>query len=155
MARGTPSMVALLGLLAVAGYQNREKIGEWLNKEGGGNAPGQPGQQGGLGGILGGLGRLFGGVNANSVVNEGVGGLVDHFRQNGQGAAAESWVKTGPNQPIAPGQLEKAIGPDVLDTLTRQTGLSREELLDRLSRTLPDAVDKYNPDGKIPPPNPA
>ena len=155
MARGTPSMVALLGLLAVAGYQNREKIGEWLNKQGGGNAPGEPGQQGGLGGILGGLGRLFGGVNANSVVNEGVGGLVDHFRQNGQGAAAESWVKTGPNQPIAPGQLEKAIGPDVLDTLTRQTGLSREELLDRLSRTLPDAVDKYTPDGKIPPPNPA
>jgi hypothetical protein len=30
MARGMPSMVALLGLLAVAGYQNRDKIAEAL-----------------------------------------------------------------------------------------------------------------------------
>ena len=31
MSRGMPSMVALLGLLAVAGYQNRDKIAEALN----------------------------------------------------------------------------------------------------------------------------
>ena len=30
MSRGFPSMTALLGLLAVAGYQNREKIAEML-----------------------------------------------------------------------------------------------------------------------------
>ena len=30
MSRGLPSMTALLGLLAVAGYQNRDKISEWL-----------------------------------------------------------------------------------------------------------------------------
>jgi uncharacterized protein YidB (DUF937 family) len=29
-----PSMVALLGLLAVAGYQNRDKIAEMLGKQG-------------------------------------------------------------------------------------------------------------------------
>ena len=28
MSRGMPSMVALLGLLAVAGYQNRDKLKE-------------------------------------------------------------------------------------------------------------------------------
>jgi len=37
-----------------------------------------------------------------------------------------------------------------LDTLSRQTGLSREELLARLSRELPNAVDKYTPQGRIP-----
>ena len=153
MARGMPSMVALLGLLAVAGYQNRDKIGDWLNRQGGGNPPGQPGQQGGLGNILGGLGSLFGGANPNSIVNEGIGGLVDHFKENGHGQTAESWVKDGPNQPIAPDQLEKAVGPEVLDTLVKQTGLTREELLARLSRTLPEAVDKYTPEGKIPPAN--
>jgi hypothetical protein len=31
MSRGFPSMTALLALLAVAGYQNRDKIAEWLN----------------------------------------------------------------------------------------------------------------------------
>ena len=30
MSRGFPSMTALLGLLAVAGYQNRDKIAEIL-----------------------------------------------------------------------------------------------------------------------------
>ena len=30
MSRGLPSMTALLGLLAIAGYQNRDKIGEML-----------------------------------------------------------------------------------------------------------------------------
>ena len=30
MSRGYPSMTALLGLLAIAGYQNRDKIAEML-----------------------------------------------------------------------------------------------------------------------------
>ncbi|MFL5196107.1 MAG: YidB family protein, partial [Microvirga sp.] len=29
-------------------------------------------------------------------------------------------------------------------------GLSREELLQRLSRELPNAVDRYTPDGRLP-----
>ncbi|HZW47790.1 MAG TPA: YidB family protein, partial [Microvirga sp.] len=57
---------------------------------------------------------------------------------------------TGPNKDIAPQQLEQAIGPDVLDSLTQQTGLSREEILARLSRDLPRAVDQYTPEGRLP-----
>jgi uncharacterized protein YidB (DUF937 family) len=38
----------------------------------------------------------------------------------------------------------------VLATLSQQTGLSREELLARLSKNLPDAVDKYTPEGRLP-----
>jgi len=30
MSRGYPSMTALLALVAMAGYQNRDKIAEWL-----------------------------------------------------------------------------------------------------------------------------
>ena len=166
MARGFPSMTALLGLLAVAGYQNRDKIAEMLR--GGSNTappldPNQPQQQvppgqqagqqsGGLGGILGNLGGLFGGASAGSVVSGGLSELLERFQQNGQGEAADSWVRTGPNQEIQSPQLEKAIGPDILDTLAKQTGLSREELLARLSRELPEAVNKYTPDGRLPDP---
>ena len=39
MSDGFPSMTALLGLLAVAGFQNRDKIGEMLGGLGGGAAP--------------------------------------------------------------------------------------------------------------------
>jgi uncharacterized protein YidB (DUF937 family) len=144
MKRGMPSMMALLGLLAVAGYQNRDKISEMMKGAGQGGS-------GGLGGLLGSLGNLFGGdTNPESVVNEGLGGLIDHFKEHGQGEKADSWVKTGPNEPISADELEKAIDPGVLDTLIKQTGLTKDELLARLSRTLPEAVDKYTPEGKLP-----
>jgi uncharacterized protein YidB (DUF937 family) len=155
--RGMPSLVALLGLLAVAGYQNREKIADMLRGQGqAGGRPGQPGQagqpgqQGGLGGILGNLGGLLGGASAGSVVSGGLGDLVERLRQRGQGDAADSWVARGPNKQLSPQQLEQALGSDVVENLVQRTGLSREELLSRLSRTLPEAVDKYTPEGRLP-----
>ena len=42
MSRGMPSMTALLGLLAIAGYQNRDKLAELL-RGAGGAAPGSSG----------------------------------------------------------------------------------------------------------------
>jgi uncharacterized protein YidB (DUF937 family) len=150
MSRGFPSMTALLGLLAVAGYQNRDKIGEWL----GGHAQTAPAVQtgqGGLGGVLDQLKNSLGGASSSGgFLSGGLGELINRFKQSGQGETAQSWVGTGPNQPLAPPQLERAIGPDVLDTLSRQTGLSQQELLARLSRELPDAVDKYTPQGRLP-----
>ena len=148
MSRGFPSMTALLGLLAIAGYQNREKIAEWLGglKQ---SAPGTAGQ-GGAGGLLEHLKGSLGSTSAGGVLSGGLGELVDRFKQSGQGETADSWVKTGPNKPVTPSQIEQAIGPEVLDTLSKQTGLSRSELLARLSRELPDAVDKYTPQGRLP-----
>jgi uncharacterized protein YidB (DUF937 family) len=152
MSRGMPSMVALLGLLAVAGYQNRDKISEMLGgaNQGAAGVPGSTNQPPGQGGVLGRLGGLLGGASAGSVLSDGLGTLIDRFRQNGHGQTADSWVKTGPNQTLPPDQLEQAIGPDVLNTLSRHTGLSREELLSRLTRELPAAVDKLTPDGRLP-----
>ncbi|WP_375459895.1 YidB family protein [uncultured Enterovirga sp.] len=169
MSRGLPSMTALLGLLAVAGYQNKDKIAEMLGGLTGGGAGAAGGARptgGGLGGLLGslggagaggssmgGLGGLLGGLGgagAGGMLSGGLGELVDRFKQAGHGEAADSWVAPGPNRDIQPQHLEQAIGPDVLATLTQQTGLSREELLARLSKNLPDAVDKYTPDGRLP-----
>jgi len=146
-----PSLVALLGLLAVAGYQNKDKIAEALNglQRNGGTTSGPDSQQG-LGGILGNLGGLLQGNSAGGLLSGGLADLIERFKQNGQGDVAESWVKTGPNRTLSEDQLERAVGSDVLATLSQQTGLSREELLTRLSRTLPEAVDKYTPDGRLP-----
>ena len=146
-------MVALLGLLAVAGYQNRDKIAEVIGarKQEPGGRPvtyDQPSQ--GEGGLLDKLGGLFGGATAGSVLSGGLRDLVDRFKQNGQGQAADSWVNTGPNQQLRTDQLEQAIGPDALNTLMENTGLSREELLSRLTRELPEAVDKFTPGGRLP-----
>ena len=157
MSDGYPSLTALLGLVAIAGYQNKDKIAEWF---GGGKdepaAAGQPGAQGrdqspgALGGLLQSLGGAGGGANAGSFLNSGLGEMLERFQANGHGAAAQSWVNQGPNQPIASQQLEQAIGPNVLDALAQRTGLSRDELLSRLSRNLPEAIDRYTPDGRVP-----
>jgi uncharacterized protein YidB (DUF937 family) len=93
---------------------------------------------------------LVGGAGAGGILSDGLGGLVDQFKQAGQGNIADSWVKTGPNQPVSKNQLEQVIGSDVLSALVERTGLSRDELLARLSKELPDAVDKLTPDGRIP-----
>lgn len=163
MSDGYPSMTALLGLLALAGYQNRDKLAELLGGAGQGapapaGAGAGSGSQGGLGGALGGgLGGLLGGLLGNQrsagpggFLNSGLGEMLERFHQAGHGPAAQSWVNHGPNQEIAPQHLEQAIGPDVLATLTQRTGLSREELLSRLSRDLPQAIDRYTPDGRVP-----
>lgn len=158
MARGFPSMTALLGLLAVAGYQNRDKIAEMLR---GATAPNpgapqqgqlsqQSGHQGGplsgLGGLLGGLG----GAGAGGLLGGGLSELLERFTQNGQGDAARSWIGTGPNKELSAPELKTAIGSDVLEALEQQTGLSQDELLARLTRELPRAVDKYTPQGTLP-----
>lgn len=160
--RGMPSMLALLGLLAVAGYQNRDKIGAALNNLGGslgggqgGAAPGTiPGAapSGGLGGLLGGggLGQVLSGLGAGGLTG-GLGDLMNSFRDAGHGNVADSWVKPGvPTQGLTPDQVAQAVGEDNLARLAQQTGLSRDELLKRLASAIPQTVDKLTPNGQMP-----
>jgi uncharacterized protein YidB (DUF937 family) len=81
---------------------------------------------------------------------DGLGGLLDRFRQSGQGKTADSWIGTGPNEPVSPGQVGGALGPNILKTLAEQSGLSEEELLRQLSQVLPGVVDKLTPNGRLP-----
>ena len=104
MAKGYPSMIALLGLIAVAGYQNREKIAEMVGKLGS-NDPrhpqgNQPGSVVSTEGPLGGVGELL---------KSGLGELVDRFKQTGRGDVAQSWVDHGPNHDIAPDELRCTV----------------------------------------------
>ena len=151
MARAYPSMLALLGLVALAGYQNRDKIADALGRYRA-NSNRQPGSpetaQSNLDSLLGGLSSAAAG--AGGLVRDGLGELMDRFQQSGRGNVAQSWVNKGPNEQIAPHDLEAAVGSDVLAELSQRTGLSREELLARLSRELPSAVDQYTPEGRLP-----
>jgi uncharacterized protein YidB (DUF937 family) len=148
MSRGYPSMTALLGLLAVAGYQNRDKIAEWFNAAQ--RRAGTPAQSSDASGLPGNLSGILAGTSVGDLLGSGLRELVNTFKEAGHSEVANSWVGDGPNKPIAPSELEQAIGPEVLATLSRQTGLPREEIVSRLSRNLPDAVDKYTPEGRLP-----
>jgi uncharacterized protein YidB (DUF937 family) len=159
MSKGYPSMTALLGLLALAGYQNRDKLAELLKGHGHGTSPSPvpsvPNPATATGGTdnLARLGGLLGGAGAAGVgglIANGLSELVDHFTKGGHGETAASWINHGTNRDIPETDLERAIGPETLDHLTQQTGLSRAALLARLSRELPTAIDRYSPDGRLP-----
>jgi uncharacterized protein YidB (DUF937 family) len=121
MAKTNTLLKALLGMAVVAGWQNRDKIGEFVKNMQSGNS--------GSGGL---------------------GDLVDSFKKAGLGQKADSWVGTGQNEQVSPTEVEKGVGGDVIDELARQTGVSREELLKRLSDVLPGMVDKMTPSGRLP-----
>lgn len=158
MARGLDmgsAGIALLGLLAVKGFQHRDELGKMLGDitSGNNNEPGAAQAnnplQGGLGGVLGGLGSLLGGQSNGAALNNGLGGLLDRFQQNGHANEAQEWVTTGANTANVQ-HLEAALGDDVIDHLQQQTGLSRAELLERLSTNLPKTIDQLTPDGRLP-----
>src|SRR5262249_53916292 len=81
---------------------------------------------------------------------DGLGGLIKQFQQKGLGGAVDSWINTGANQDVSPGQVSSALPPDVIDELSRRTGLSRDQVIGELAKILPKAVDGLTPQGRLP-----
>jgi uncharacterized protein YidB (DUF937 family) len=150
----SPITLALLGLLAYRTYHGKGRLAEMLGRNqrddlGGGLTTGGPNSSG-LGGLLGGLGGLLGAGAAGGILSGGLKDLIDNLQANGQGDKARTWISDGPNQDMTPAELERGLGEERIEWLMQQTGLSREELLDGLSRELPGAVDRLTPEGHIP-----
>lgn len=80
----------------------------------------------------------------------GLGGLLERLSGAGHGETANSWVGTGQNAPIQPTQLGSALGQTTIAELARSAGMSEQDLLAQLSRTLPGVVDKLTPNGRVP-----
>jgi uncharacterized protein YidB (DUF937 family) len=163
----SPMTMALLGLLAYKAYnkltaqqpnaapaapggQQRTALGGSLQQSASGGAPGG----GGLGdlfqGGLGSLGGLLAGGAAGTILSGGLDSLIKQFDQSGHGDVAKSWVGTGQNREISPNELEHALGGDTVNSLAEEAGLSKVELLQRLSNELPGAIDRMTPHGRAP-----
>jgi len=99
---------------------------------------------------LSGLEKMIAGGGAGSILSGGLGELLKKFQQTGQGQVAQSWIGTGSNRPVAPEDLEKAIGLDTLDALSQRTGIPRDRILAELKEHLPSTVDTLTPEGRIP-----
>ena len=80
----------------------------------------------------------------------GLGALIDRFRNNGFEDAINSWIGTGQNQAISPGQLRQALGQETVEDLSQRTGLPHGDLLSQLSNILPGVVDRLTPNGRLP-----
>jgi uncharacterized protein YidB (DUF937 family) len=98
----------------------------------------------------GGLGSVLGGAAAGSVLSGGLANIIKELQDSGHGRVAQSWVGTGPNEDIAPKDLANALGSDTLNTLSKQTGMSMNDLLAGLGQHLPDLIDQLTPNGRLP-----
>ena len=151
MSNRMPSLLALLGLAAAAGYQNRDKLKDMmdraLNTTGQDNAAqassGAPSDQ-----------PRQAEVGLVSSLQAGLSELVQRFRQSGDDATAQSWVSTGQNLAVTPDQLRSVLGDGVISELAQKTGLTQSNLLSRLAQVLPGTVDQLTPDGVISVPEP-
>ena len=154
----SPMTMAILGLLAWKAIKHMT-AGQPGAAPQPAPSPAGSGMSGGTGGGLGGglgnvlkgpLGGLLAGGAAGSVLSGGLGDVLKQFQQSGNSETANSWVGKGDNKPIAPGDLAKALGADQIDALSSQSGLSPDELLNGLSRYLPQVIDHLTPDGRLP-----
>jgi len=80
----------------------------------------------------------------------GLGGLIKQFQQKGFGDTVDTWINAGANRDISSDQVSDVLGRDVVDELSRRTGLSRDQVVEELSRLLPNAVDRLTPEGRLP-----
>ncbi|MDR6854329.1 YidB family protein [Variovorax guangxiensis] len=117
----------------------------------GGAQPQQP-QGGDLGGPgeLGGLAGALGGLLANNGEVGGLGGLVSKFEQAGMGDVIGSWIGKGENRPVTDGQLQNALGSDVVSGLAQKLGINTATLLPMLATLLPMLIDRLTPQGQAP-----
>jgi len=74
-------------------------------------------------------------------------GILKQFEQ--QGETVKSWVGTGANQPISADQVHQALGSGTLQELAAEVGLNPQDLAQKLSQILPQAIDKLTPGGAV------
>jgi uncharacterized protein YidB (DUF937 family) len=149
----SPMAKAMLALLAIYAQKHMQRADAPTPRPApqpaprSGSAGAGPADGGNLGDLLRGT---LGGAAAGTVLNGGLGGLLKQFQENGQGDVAHSWIGTGPNKTISEGDLASALGGDTLNTLSQQTGMGRDDLLEGLRQYLPRFVDQLTPDGRVP-----
>jgi uncharacterized protein YidB (DUF937 family) len=89
---------------------------------------------------VGGLFEQFGGLD----------GITQKLQESGLDDQLSSWIGKGDNLSISADQIKGALSGGGLDEIAGKLGIDSDELADKISEFLPDAVDKATPDGTVP-----
>jgi uncharacterized protein YidB (DUF937 family) len=81
---------------------------------------------------------------------EGIADLQRRFESRGMGDIVSSWIGTGANRSVHPGQLQNALGEDRIQELAERAGLPAEAVKQKLATILPVVIDKLTPQGRLP-----
>ena len=80
----------------------------------------------------------------------GIDGLKQQFQRQGLGDQVQSWIGTGPNRPVTPDELERAIGRERVSSLGQRAGLPGGSAAGVLASVLPELVNQLTPEGQVP-----
>ena len=110
------------------------------------------------------LGSVLGGSSGGSAdIQKLIQPLLDMIQQNGGlqqvigqlqsspiGEQVTSWISPGANEAVSADQVAQAVGPETVDKLAEETGMTPDQVSGSLSQMLPNLVDKLSPGGSIP-----
>jgi len=80
----------------------------------------------------------------------GLGGLLEQLTRRGFGGQAQSWVSTGPNEPLPHEAVDDLLAPQQLSAIAAEAGVGEEEVRAGLAEVLPEVVDRLTPAGQLP-----
>lgn len=112
-----------------------------------------------LQGLVGGQGATSGNPTLDMIggllqKSGGVSGLVATLQQGGLGGVVSSWVGTGANQSVDPGQLGQALAGTPagqhVEAVAQKLGVDPSQVLGQLAQHLPNVVNHLTPDGQVP-----
>jgi len=80
----------------------------------------------------------------------GLSELINNAQSQGLNHVVQSWVSTGTNQSVAPGQVQGLVGQERINQFANRLGIPPAIASAALARILPVVVDKLTPEGKLP-----
>jgi len=115
---------------------------------GGGTKGGSLGAGGGLGGNP--MLKMLLPLVASLLMNGGLQKILGRLQETGKGAKGQSWVSTGPNEPVDAADIREALDEQELAQIAQQLGVSEDEAAEAVAQVLPDVVDQATPAGELP-----
>jgi uncharacterized protein YidB (DUF937 family) len=83
----------------------------------------------------------------------GIGGVVNQLQTQGLGSSVSSWMSEGPMAaPATPDQMHQAFGTQTINELAAKSGMTPDELAQKLATVLPHAVNAASTNTGTPPP---
>jgi uncharacterized protein YidB (DUF937 family) len=106
-----------------------------------------------VGGKRGGAMAALAPVVGALLASGGLGKILSGFQQQGLAEKADSWIGTGPNEPVSSGEVREVLGDQQLAEIAQKLGISEDQAAAALAEALPEMVDGVSPQGQLPPEN--
>src|SRR3954447_9975811 len=79
----------------------------------------------------------------------GLSNIIGMLKSKGLGNLVQSWIGSGPNDPVSGEQLASAFDPRQVEKLSKESGVPASQVPSMLAQILPGLIDKLTPNGML------